>query len=286
MKLINKLTLGHLIIGLFVIVVALVGMETINNIDSAFSEISEQTLPVIESLEDVRATGLIIGGSTSEFVFLRAESKSNFTGLDIEKENIILAINRYDVAISQYEELVNKFFPDEKSLAENVKNSGKKLQNASNELITLQEKGASGEIVLKKWEEFEVAQQEFLKAIDGAIAHESEEIAQRKQFVENAMATSIKTVLIAGLLTFAIAIVLGARISKSISDPITKLKIAAVEVGKGKLDTRVDIKSDDEVGVLAACFNQMAERLEQGIEERKKAVEVLRENEEKIQACL
>jgi PAS domain S-box-containing protein len=280
LKLINKLTLGHLIVGLFVIVVAIVGMATINNINFAFSEISEQTLPVVESLEDVRATGLIIGGSTSEFVFLRAESKSNYTGLDIEKENIILAGKRYDAAISRYEELVNNFYPDEKGLVENVKNRGKKLQNASKELITLQEKGASGSIVLEKWEEFEVAEQEFLKAIDGVIAHKSGEIAQRKQFVENAIAIAIKTILFAGLLAFTIAIVLGARISKSISDPIIKLKSAAVEIGKGKLDTRVDIKSKDEVGILAACFNQMAERLEQGIEESKKAAEVTRESEE------
>ncbi|MFZ3059144.1 MAG: PAS domain S-box protein [Candidatus Methanoperedens sp.] len=277
MKLINKLTIGHLIVGLFVIVVALVGIETINNIDFAFSEISEKTLPVIEALENVRAGGLKIGSSTSEFVFLRAESKSNLTGLDIEKENIILAIKRYDVAISQYEELVNKFFPDEKGLAENVKNSGKKLQNASNELITLKEKGVSGEIVLEKWGEFEAAEQEFLKVIDGVIAHESEEIAQRKQSVERTISTSIKTILMAGLLTFAIAIVLGARISKSIIDPITKLKSAAIEVGKGKLDTRVDIKSRDEVGILATCFNQMAQNLQQAGEELRKSEEKFRQ---------
>jgi PAS domain S-box-containing protein len=280
LKLINKLTLGHLIIGLFVIVVALVGMETLNNIDFTFHEISEQTLPVIEAIEDVRETGLKIGSSTSEFAFLRAESKSNLTGLDIEKENIIIARQRYDFAISRYEELVTKFFPGEKGLLENVKNNGTKFQNIGNELIILKEQGASSEIVIKKWEEFEAAEQEFLNAIDEALAHESEEIAQRKQFVENAIATSLTTILIAGLLAFALAIVLGARISKSISDPITKLKNAAVEIGKGKLDTRVDIKSKDEVGILAACFNQMAERLEQGIEERKKAAEVTRESEE------
>ena len=281
MKLINKLTLGHLIVGMFVIAVALVGMGTINNIDFTFNEISEQTLPVIEALEDVRAAGLKIGSSTSEFVFLRAEGKSDLTGLYIEKENIILARQRYDSAIARYEELVNKFFPDEKGLAGNVNNSGKKLQNASNELIALKEQGASGSIVLEKWEEFETAEQEFLKTIDGAIAHESEEIALRKQNVDRAIAASVKTILVAGLLTFAIAVVLGARISKSIIDPVTKLKNAAVDFGKGKLDTRVDIKSGDEVGILAACFNQMAERLEQSIGERKKVEEVLRESEER-----
>lgn len=265
MKLINKLTLGHLIVGIFVIVVALAGMTAINNIDRAFNEVSEQTLPVIETLEDVRAAGLKMGGSASEFALIRAETKSNVTTVeDAEKEQVISAIKQYDSAILRYEEMVNKFFPEEKYLLENVKTSGRKLQNASTEIIALKEQGASGKIVLEKWEEFEAAKQEFQKAVNDAIAYEHKEMASRKLGTENAIAASLKTILFGGLLTLAAAIILGVYISRTISDPIIKLKDAAVEIGKGKLDTRVNIKSGDEVGILAACFNQMAQNLQQG----------------------
>ncbi|MCJ7692995.1 MAG: HAMP domain-containing protein, partial [Sedimentisphaerales bacterium] len=46
--------------------------------------------------------------------------------------------------------------------------------------------------------------------------------------------------------------------SKTISKPIIRLKNAAVEIGKGNLDTRIGIKSKDEIGELAASFNDMA----------------------------
>jgi signal transduction histidine kinase len=49
--------------------------------------------------------------------------------------------------------------------------------------------------------------------------------------------------------------------SRTISKPIIKLKNAAVEIGKAKLDTRIDINSKDEIGELAAAFNNMAYNL-------------------------
>ena len=71
---------------------------------------------------------------------------------------------------------------------------------------------------------------------------------------------------------------LGFWISRSVSKPIMKLTNAAVEIGKGQLDTQIDIKSKDEIGVLASAFNQMTydlsrttvakDELEQRVEER------------------
>jgi PAS domain S-box-containing protein len=43
----------------------------------------------------------------------------------------------------------------------------------------------------------------------------------------------------------------------SIANPIIQMKDAALTVGRGELDTRITIKSDDEVGILAQAFNQM-----------------------------
>ncbi|MCZ7402801.1 MAG: PAS domain S-box protein [Candidatus Methanoperedens sp.] len=283
MKIIDKLTLGHLTVGLLVIVVALVGINAINSINLAFNEITGETQPTIKSLDDVKEASLRIVVSTSEFVSLKAESGVNETAIGVvEKERVLSGIKQYDAAISNYEDLVNKFFPQEKGFLANIKNSGKKLKNASNELIILKEQGASGSIVLEKQDEFEAAEQEFLKAINDAIAFEDKEFADRNQAVAQTIATSLTYILIVGLLTFITAIALGVIISKSISNPIIKLKNAAIDIGKGKLDTRVDIKNSDEVGILAACFNQMAQRLEHDIEELNNVETVVRESEEKF----
>ena len=85
------------------------------------------------------------------------------------------------------------------------------------------------------------------------------------------------------------AIVISLFISKTISKPITKLKDAAEAIGRGNLDTRINIESKDEIGQLADSFEKMTEDLnnaitakDQEITERKQAEEALRESEEKF----
>ncbi|MFW6173434.1 MAG: HAMP domain-containing sensor histidine kinase [Elusimicrobiota bacterium] len=51
--------------------------------------------------------------------------------------------------------------------------------------------------------------------------------------------------------------------SKKITQPIKKLILGAQSIGKGDLDTRIEINSDDEYGVLADEFNFMALKLKE-----------------------
>ena len=66
-----------------------------------------------------------------------------------------------------------------------------------------------------------------------------------------------------------LAVLIGFFISRSISESITKLRDAAVEIGKGKLNTKVEITSKDEIGDLGNCFNNMAEDLRFSIKKEK-----------------
>jgi len=93
-------------------------------------------------------------------------------------------------------------------------------------------------------------------------------------------------ILIITLAITAFAIVLGLFISKSISNPVSKLAIAAAEIGKGNLDYKVGIGTKDEVGQLSRAFDKMTENLKatttsidslnREITERKKANEKIR----------
>ncbi len=68
-------------------------------------------------------------------------------------------------------------------------------------------------------------------------------------------------VLILTIVVFLFAIYIGIHISRSISNPIIELKNAVAEVGKGKLETKIDINTKDEIGQLAKSFRKMAENL-------------------------
>ena len=65
----------------------------------------------------------------------------------------------------------------------------------------------------------------------------------------------------AALAIIILGIVITAAIAKRISEPIILLKEAAERIGRGDYDQRIDIKSSDEIGVLADAFNRMARDL-------------------------
>lgn len=84
--------------------------------------------------------------------------------------------------------------------------------------------------------------------------------------VEEAYASLIRQLIISALIvisTLAIAILVVILVLKRITKPIVSLRNAALEIGKGKLETKIDIKTNDEIGELAQTFNQMAATLKE-----------------------
>jgi len=66
-------------------------------------------------------------------------------------------------------------------------------------------------------------------------------------------------------------------ISRTITNPIVKLKNAALMIGKGNLDIRLKPKSADEIGLLTEAFNTMTQQLR---EERLKRMSALYDGQE------
>jgi PAS domain S-box-containing protein len=64
-------------------------------------------------------------------------------------------------------------------------------------------------------------------------------------------------IIIITLFSFIIALIIGYFIARNISRPITRIKNMAEEIGRGKLNGKVEIESKDEIGILADSFNRM-----------------------------
>ena len=69
--------------------------------------------------------------------------------------------------------------------------------------------------------------------------------------------------MISAISLFAIIFVSLFFLRKAVVVPITKFRESAKIIGKGNLDTKVDIRSRDELGDLANAFNQMAKDLKE-----------------------
>ena len=120
----------------------------------------------------------------------------------------------------------------------------------------------------------------------------TEEVELASNQTRNLIETSTFLVLVFIAIALILSIVTGCFIFYSISNPIAKLKAAIAQIGTGKLDTRAKVKSNDEVGQLAASFNRMAEdlsntttsisELNKEITERKQAEEDRKQSELKF----
>jgi signal transduction histidine kinase len=84
-----------------------------------------------------------------------------------------------------------------------------------------------------------------------------------------------------GLLLFSLAgLVVGSVIVwllvRRVTEPLRQLRDSAEAVGRGDFSRRMDIQSKDELGELAAVFNQMTGNLQKSLAQLEKTVEILR----------
>ncbi|MCJ7809183.1 MAG: PAS domain S-box protein, partial [Desulfobulbaceae bacterium] len=84
---------------------------------------------------------------------------------------------------------------------------------------------------------------------------------QVRKIIEEYIPSADKIIISSTLITLLTVFLLGFWISHSVSKPLSRLTAAALDIGKGQLETHIDIRSKDEVGILAAAFNRMTNDL-------------------------
>src|SRR5690606_5111974 len=90
------------------------------------------------------------------------------------------------------------------------------------------------------------------------------EAAREKSQAE--LREALMTIGLLGLLSFAIAIVLISRAASHMTAPVVSLTKVANKIAGGERGIRAEIKSGDEVEVLAGAFNQMVQANEDAME--------------------
>ena len=137
--------------------------------------------------------------------------------------------------------------------------------------------GRKGDIVQAVLPEYRDGRQVGVIIVESLIPAEiTENVENIKDAYENYLAfeswkAPIKAnyLIILGFLTLIVifmALWIGLRISKGITDPIQSLAQATELVASGNLDVTVDIERGDEIGLLVRSFNHMVQELKDGKE--------------------
>ncbi|MEO6307770.1 MAG: PAS domain S-box protein [Nitrospiraceae bacterium] len=95
------------------------------------------------------------------------------------------------------------------------------------------------------------------------------------------LAELVAKVLLYGLLVLAVLWATGVLVARRIARPIQVLHDRVREIGSGRLDRRLELKTGDEIEGLADAFNQMAENLQRSFAQIEQRVVDVRRLEEK-----
>jgi len=102
-------------------------------------------------------------------------------------------------------------------------------------------------------------------------------IIDNKQTVQSLNAEIFKLILQAVIIGFVISIAISLFISKTLLSPVKGMTTAAEAMAGGDFSRKIMVESEDEIGILANAFNDMATQIETMLEELKKAEKLRRE---------
>lgn len=95
-------------------------------------------------------------------------------------------------------------------------------------------------------------------------------IAESGRIISDNVADAQRVFIISIAVLLLVVTGLALLLSRAITRPILSLKQGAAEIGRGKLDYRLDVTSRDELGELARSFNTMASDLRTYVDELEK----------------
>jgi PAS domain S-box-containing protein len=276
MRVCQKLIFSYLFVSLLGCVAGYFGIKAMNDIQMEFDGVSNETIPVKNELNNMQASLNNIVIYTNEIIFLEHKIKNHNTSskegsaLKSRTQELFKEINEwkedqndYQKSLARYEALVNKFFPEEKEYLNKIKVSSHNLLRVSANLINSETSNRDNSSIILMQAELEKANEQFDEVIKQALKHEDVELEGRKDSLYqllNKYRNSIFAVTVLGLL---LALAIAYLISRSILNSINKLQGAALEIGKGNLDVRIETSEKDELGLLANTFDHMAEDLQQ-----------------------
>ncbi len=269
MRVKTRLITVFLIIIAFIAAAGFVGTNGAKRIFEAFDEVADKTAPALVALGKIEslvnkiqteAVSLALIISENSQIEEEVEEEDDDEEEVEEEDEMRKAKEQLGYWINEFDKLTEDDV--EKRYTTIIKKNETALFKNALKLISAKRQGKQGEEILEIKEDLEKTEEEFELAIDKAIEYERNKLIAGDEFADDIAGKSVVYSIIISTVSFIFAIGLGLYISYSILKPIIKLRDTIVKIGDGKLETRVAIKSKDEMGQLAASLNNMTEKLQ------------------------
>lgn len=254
------------IIGLLLL--AYVNISASNTLFDDFVEVSEVSLPIVTSVEEMKFASSRLISSANELILdgiIGEEDEDDEEGEEGELAEVEEAIADYNASFSIYSGLVET---DEhhgevdQQLVSEVEAAGQELLGIVDNILELIESEADLDELTEQRELLEDAESDLLLVIENVLEEERLHLIEDTQEVE-ARSTNFNTITRTVVITTLIVIAgISAYLFYSIFRPLNELTETASKLREGDLSARSHIHSHDELGQFANTFNAMVDNLQ------------------------
>ena len=261
MRIRTTLMAGCIIFAMLTGLVGYFGVRAITKISGEFDRVAEEVFAVLRTLEDLRFAAIRIVSSSAEHALVVKQKGGAERGRD-EIVLVSAGIETLDDGLARLRSLSAGYAPGELRPMAEVDRCGNKLLETSRGHLRMLLTGAPDAELHGIRQRLKTEERAFFAALGQAFAHKNEDLDAAKAEVRNAIKTARFTMTGASLVALILAVGGGSLVAASISRPIALLHDGVEQVGRGLLDTRINVTVRNEVGTLAAAFNRMTAELQ------------------------
>jgi len=224
------------------------------------------------TLEKIKSEARKISIKSIEF-YLRGRVKDHDKANESIKE-----LNKYSVQLVK--------LMDRDSIAKVVVSVTAYTESAKKYLIDIAQRKSPVTTIYSYEENLNKSRKKLIHVLYDLIKIEQDELSRANKKARNSIESLINITIMASVVLILTIIIFSTALYRTISRPISSLIEATRKVGSGDLDTRTDIKSNDEIKVLADAFNAMTEQLKLSQAEREQALSSLQAREQDLAITL
>ena len=248
--------------------ISFISIMNTKQLQETFSSISTDTLPVLDTLKNMRYASTQLSAITMEIVLIDDETR-NAKNNEYKQLDEVLEINFYKIeqakslfneSFSKYSNLMTENYPDEVNHAEKLAEKWNEMLFISNKMIQIKTSGVSGIEILNINKNFDSSYNAMNAEIDDAIELTSGNIDQRQIYIESLVGEVTWSIVIALNLFVLTALVMRFLILRSISDPLNKIRKVTHSIAKGDF-ILYPVKGNDEISELGQDINIMSKDL-------------------------
>ncbi|MBI5185890.1 MAG: HAMP domain-containing histidine kinase [Nitrospinae bacterium] len=232
--------------------------KTVSHLDPANVEVLKEVILLSRYLKSIESN-LSSAAETGEIEFVKKTSQTERQFL-----SLIENLKAYDPGLSKEYDKVRAIFME-------YIQAGKRLSQ-----ILLKEDFSNPEVAVNA-NMVKLLLPQLKKHMDSLEDAKYQEFLNLQQAMEEISREHVRTDVAITLMVIVFSIITAPIMVRSINKPLRELVRATKELGAGNLAARADVKTKDEIGVLAESFNSTAEQLNMAQQKLYETNEILKD---------